>query len=103
MAHEGQFDGQVTVPLPGTTFLNGSVVETQIWDRLDLIKSLQRASFQSLFGLAPPWGPTDLAGFLACPVGFVLVQYVIFLVHKVRSRLAYQDRKRNWESFSNSF
>ena len=25
------------------------------------------------------WGASEYAGFLACPIGFVLVQYVIFI------------------------
>merc|ERR1740129_2726950 len=66
-----QFDGQVTIPLPGEWYLNGSVVETPLRDRMDLITALQRARLQALFGEPPPWGPDDLAGFLACPIGFV--------------------------------
>ena len=31
------------------------------------------------FAVLRKWGPEEFAGFLACPVGFVLVQYVIFL------------------------
>lgn len=103
MDHSGQFGGQVIVSLPGVDYLNGTKLETRVWDRMDLIKALQRANFQALFGRPPPWGPEDLAGFLACPVGFVLVQYVVFLVHKVRSRLPPDEMKLNWDSFRTSF
>ena len=42
-----------------------------------LIPSYPKVRFVQL--LLRNWGPDEFAGFLVCPVGFVLVQYVIFL------------------------
>ncbi|CAE7768536.1 rrp5 [Symbiodinium sp. KB8] len=66
------------------------------------------------------WGPEEFAGFLACPVGFVLVQYVIFLArfaseaagdllntvqlrNKVRAQLDPETLKQYWEAMLNAF
>ncbi|CAK0877021.1 unnamed protein product [Prorocentrum cordatum] len=99
----GAFDGQMTVPLPGTFFQNGSVVETSILGKADFLSTFQRAQYQGLFGSAPAWGPDNLAGFLACPMGFLLVQYVIYIVHKVRGQLSPEEARDYWESIYKSW
>lgn len=43
------------------------------------------------------WGASDYAGFLACPIGFVLVQYVIFIANKVRNPLGSSLLKDYWD------
>lgn len=90
-------------PKIGYGFENGTIVFEGVYDRLDLVKLLQQAHFGVLFEEPHPWGKNDLMGFLACPVGFVLLQYVIFVVHKVRSNLDEVGRMINWESMLNTF
>merc|ERR550534_1564787 len=103
MEASGQLSGRAPLLLPSVRTVNATPEETLVWDRLELVHAIQRARFQGLFGSPPAWGPDDLAGFLACPVGFVLVQYVVFSVHKMRSRLPLPERMVNWESMSNAF
>eukprot|EP00439_Symbiodinium_sp_Y106_P015315 s2603_g2.t1 len=95
--------GEMIMTVPGLTFANGSAVETRIADLIDLPLVLQKAHFSQLFDDPPNWGPEEFAGFLACPVGFVLVQYVIFLANKVRAQLDPETLKEYWEAMLNAF
>ncbi|CAE7353930.1 rrp5 [Symbiodinium natans] len=95
--------GEMVMVVPGLTFANGSALETRIADLIDLPLVLQKAQFSHLFDDPPKWGPNEFAGFLACPVGFVLVQYVIFLANKVRAQLDLQTLKEYWEAMLNAF
>eukprot|EP00929_Paragymnodinium_shiwhaense_P055430 TRINITY_DN27768_c0_g1_i1.p1 TRINITY_DN27768_c0_g1~~TRINITY_DN27768_c0_g1_i1.p1 ORF type:complete len:718 (+),score=61.70 TRINITY_DN27768_c0_g1_i1:182-2335(+) len=93
--------GKLAVTLPDEHWSDGSQVRTDIHSKSDLLKALQRAHYAQIFGGAFAPGEDTLASFLACPVGFVLVHYVMFLVHKTRSpdwaALDY------WSSMSNAF
>eukprot|EP00927_Polykrikos_kofoidii_P066181 TRINITY_DN61829_c0_g1_i1.p1 TRINITY_DN61829_c0_g1~~TRINITY_DN61829_c0_g1_i1.p1 ORF type:complete len:879 (-),score=75.09 TRINITY_DN61829_c0_g1_i1:85-2721(-) len=88
---------------PNLAYRNGSIVLERVTDKLDIINILSQVGLNNLFDKPIPYAANDLAGFLACPVGFLLVQYCIFIVHKTRSVLSEEDRVTNWDSMMNSF
>eukprot|EP00929_Paragymnodinium_shiwhaense_P061977 TRINITY_DN30949_c0_g1_i3.p2 TRINITY_DN30949_c0_g1~~TRINITY_DN30949_c0_g1_i3.p2 ORF type:complete len:262 (-),score=53.98 TRINITY_DN30949_c0_g1_i3:1449-2234(-) len=100
---QGYFGGGDSGELRPFNLGNSTIALEGNIDRLDFIKVLQRASMQLLFNEPDAWTMKDLAGFLACPIGFVLVQYVIFAVQKLRGRLPAEQRMINWESMQNTF
>ena len=97
------FDGRVFVPLAGEWRADGSAFFTQIREKRDWVTALQKSQWQGLFGSPPAWSSDNLVGFMLCPVGFALVQYVIFLVHKMRSNLPEDDARLNLESMLLAF
>lgn len=101
----GQLGGQIPMLMPAPIVTNKSaLVETLVHDRRDLVVAFQRASFQMLYIDGDRKWPADyLAGFMSCPIGFVLVQYVVFMVHKTRSEIDDVERRRNWESMAQAF
>ncbi|CAJ1455297.1 unnamed protein product [Effrenium voratum] len=103
MIQNGDLDGSSTIRVEGLKYANGSQVETHLRGLIDLPVVFQKASFSHLFDDPPKWGPSDFAGFLACPVGFVLVQYVIFIANKVRGQLEYSLLRDYWEGMVNAF
>mmetsp|Transcript_11654 Transcript_11654/g.31256 ORF Transcript_11654/g.31256 Transcript_11654/m.31256 type:complete len:243 (-) Transcript_11654:16-744(-) len=82
----GKLNGQITVPLLDNVFENRSAVQVLIYDRQDVLRALQQARYQALFGSPRAWG-SGFVGALACPIGFLLVQYVLFVVQRVRFEL----------------
>ena len=103
MDASGAFDGSVFVPLAGEWHLDGSAYFTQIREKRDWVRALQKSQWQGLFGSPPSWSSENLVGFMVCPVGFALVQYVIFLVHKMRSNLPEDAARLNLESMLFAF
>ena len=97
------FDGRIFVPLAGEWHPDGSAYYTQIREKRDWVTALQKSQWQGLFGSPPAWSSDNLVGFMACPVGFALVQYVIFLVHKMRSNLPEDAARLNLESMLFAF
>ena len=97
------FDGRVFVPLAGEWRVDGSAYVTRILEKRDWVTALQRSQWQRLFGRPPSYSEDNLQGFMRCPVGFALVQYVIFLVHKLRSELPEDAAKINLESMLFAF
>ena len=97
------FDGRVFVPLAGEWRLDGSAYVTRILEKRDWVTALQRSQWQQLFGHPPSYSDDNLVGFMVCPVGFAMVQYVIFLIHKLRSNLPEDAAKINLESMLFAF
>ncbi len=97
------FNGRVFVPLAGEWRADGSAFFTQIREKRDWVTALQKSQWQGLFGSPPAWSSDNLVGFMLCPVGFALVQYVIFLVHKMRSNLPEEAARLNLESMLLAF
>ena len=98
----GALDG-IVVPLAGEWRPDGSGYSTPIREKRDWVKAMQKSQWQGLFGSPPQWSAGNLVGFMRCPVGFVLVQYVIFLVHKLRSKLSPEAAQINLESMLYAF
>ena len=98
----GALDG-IVVPLAGEWRPDGSSYSTQIREKRDWVKAMQKSQWQGLFGSPPQWSANNLVGFMRCPVGFVMVQYVVFLVHKLRSKLPADAAQMNLESMLYSF
>ena len=97
------FNGRIFVPLAGEWRADGSAFFTQIREKRDWVTALQKSQWQGLFGSPPAWSSDNLVGFMLCPVGFALVQYVIFLVHKMRSNLPEDAARLNLESMLLAF
>jgi len=97
------FKGRIFVPLAGEWRADGSAFFTQIREKRDWVTALQKSQWQGLFGSPPAWSSDNLVGFMLCPVGFALVQYVIFLVHKMRSNLPEDAARLNLESMLLAF
>ena len=98
----GSLDG-IVVPLTGEWRPDGSGYFTEIREKRDWVKAMQQSQWQNLFGSPPQWSAGNLVGFMRCPVGFVMVQYVVFLVHKLRSNLSLDAAETNLESMLYSF
>ncbi|CAJ1401029.1 unnamed protein product [Effrenium voratum] len=103
MEEAGGFDGRVVVPLAGEWHADGSGYFTQVREKRDWVTALQKSQWQAVFGKPPAWSSDNLVGFMQCPVGFALVQYVIFLVHKMRSNLPEDAARLNLESMLFAF
>lgn len=91
-------DVNIFVPLTGEWRPDGSAFYTQIREKRDWIRAMQKSQWQGLFGSKPQWSFDNLVGFMLCPVGFALVQYIVFLVHKIRSKLPEDAARVNLES-----
>ncbi|CAK9005985.1 unnamed protein product [Durusdinium trenchii] len=102
MVQSGQLAGDI-LTVPGLTYANGSEVELRINGLIDLPVIFQKAAYSQLFDQPPKWGASEYVGFLSCPVGFVLVQYVIFIANKVRGNLDPSLLKDYWEGMVNAF
>ena len=98
----GALDG-IVVPLAGEWRPDGSSYFTRIQEKRDWVLAMQKSQWQGLFGSPPKWSAGNLVGFMRCPAGFVLVQYVVFLVHKLRSELSVEAAQTNLESMLYAF
>ena len=94
MLASGELSG-AAITVPGLRFVNGSAVELRLKGLIELPQIFQRAQYSQLFTEPPSWGQ-EYVGFLACPIGFVLVQYVIFIANKVRGNLEPELLKDYW-------
>ncbi|CAE8628663.1 unnamed protein product, partial [Polarella glacialis] len=103
MDFAGAWDGRAVVPLAGEFDAQGFSLQTRVHSKRDWIKVLQHMQWQMLYGKAPDWSEDNLAGFLNCPVGFAVVQYVIFLVHKIRSNLPPPEAQTNLDGIIYAF
>lgn len=88
----------IFVPLTGEWRPDGSAFYTEIREKRDWIRAMQKSQWQGLFGSKPHWSFDNLVGFMLCPVGFALVQYIVFLVHKIRSNLPEDAARVNLDS-----
>lgn len=98
----GALDG-IVVPLAGEWRPDGSSYFTRIQEKRDWVLAMQKSQWQGLFGSPPKWSAGNLVGFMRCPAGFVLIQYVVFLVHKLRSELSVEAAQTNLESMLYAF
>eukprot|EP00438_Fugacium_kawagutii_P023447 Skav236819 [mRNA] locus=scaffold2823:69762:87097:- [translate_table: standard] len=92
------WNNYIFVPLTGEWRPDGSAFYTEIREKRDWIRAMQKSQWQGLFGSKPQWSFDNLVGFMLCPVGFALVQYIVFLVHKIRSNLPEDAARVNLDS-----